>query len=147
MKRLLPLIALTLALCMLLGCSLSWNSEPPWEDLIKESTPEETSGQTLTYVRPDMDEHDRVLEEACELAATETSASRVMDGVYAYYDQYDLVYAALEHLPEGSALEVIEGASHVAYIEKPCHKDFQERLIRFLDGTGADAVDELLPAA
>ena len=63
------------------------------------------------------------------------------------YLNYDLVYTALEHLPEGSALEVIEGASHVAYIEKPFHKDFQERLIRFLDGTGADAVDELLPAA
>ena len=63
------------------------------------------------------------------------------------YLNYELVYAALEHLPEGSALEVIEGASHVAFIEKPCHKDFQERLIRFLDGTEADAEDAFPPAA
>ena len=63
------------------------------------------------------------------------------------YLNYDLVYAALEHLPEGSALEVIEGASHVAYIEKPCHKDFQERLIRFLEGTESGAADAFPPAA
>ena len=37
-----------------------------------------------------------------------------------------------EDLPEGSALEVIEGASHVAYIEKPYHRDFQDRLAKFL---------------
>jgi pimeloyl-ACP methyl ester carboxylesterase len=49
------------------------------------------------------------------------------------YLNYDLVYSALEHLPEGSALEVIPGASHVAYIEKPYHKDFHERLIGFLE--------------
>ena len=41
------------------------------------------------------------------------------------YLNYDLVYAAPERLPEGSALEVIKGASHVAFIEKPYHQDFQ----------------------
>lgn len=49
------------------------------------------------------------------------------------YLNYDLVYDVLDHLPEGSALEVIEGASHVAYIEKPYHRGFQDRLVRFLD--------------
>ena len=63
------------------------------------------------------------------------------------YLNYDLVYESLEHLPEGSALEVIEGASHVAFIEKPSHRDFQERLIRFLDGAEAYAEDALPPAA
>ncbi len=52
------------------------------------------------------------------------------------YLNYELVYAAPKHLPEGSTLEVIEGASHDAFIEKPYHKDFQERLIRFLEETG-----------
>ena len=49
------------------------------------------------------------------------------------YLNYDRVYATLDDLPEGSALEVIEGASHVAYLEKLYHRDFQERLISFLD--------------
>lgn len=48
-----------------------------------------------------------------------------------YLDQ-DVVAASLGELPEGSALEVIEGASHVAYIEKPYYQDFQDRLVRFL---------------
>ena len=48
------------------------------------------------------------------------------------YLDYDLVYTVLDKLPEGSVLEVIEGASHVAYIEKPYHRDFQSRLLRFL---------------
>lgn len=49
------------------------------------------------------------------------------------YLNYDLVLAAEEELPEGSALEVIEGASHVAYIEKPYYHAFQSKLIRFLE--------------
>lgn len=63
------------------------------------------------------------------------------------YLNYDLVYTALEHLPLGSALEVIKGASHVAFIEKPYHHDFRERLIGFLEGTEDYAADGFLPAA
>lgn len=48
------------------------------------------------------------------------------------YLNYDLVNGSLDELPEGSAIEIIEGASHVAYIEKPYYKDFQKRLIHFL---------------
>ena len=48
------------------------------------------------------------------------------------YLDYDRVNAVLDDLPDGSALEVIEGASHVAFIEKPYYRDFQDRLIRFL---------------
>ena len=56
------------------------------------------------------------------------------------YLNYDLVYTTLEHLPEGSAMEVIPGASHVAYIEKPYHVDFQTRLmlISFLESEDRD---------
>ena len=49
------------------------------------------------------------------------------------YLNYDLVNDALSHLPEGSALEVISGGSHVVYIEKPYYHDFQNRLIKFLN--------------
>jgi len=38
----------------------------------------------------------------------------------------------LNDLPDGSALEIIPGGSHVAYVEKLCYHDFQARLLRFL---------------
>jgi len=49
------------------------------------------------------------------------------------YLNYDLVNTSLNDLPEGSALEVIEGGSHVVLVEKPFYHDFQDRLIRFLE--------------
>ncbi len=49
------------------------------------------------------------------------------------YLNYDLINTSLQELPAGSMLEVIEGASHVAYIEEPYYQDFHKRLIRFLD--------------
>ena len=48
------------------------------------------------------------------------------------YLNYDLVYSSLRYLPEGSALEVIEGGSHVVFIEKPYYHGFQKRLIDYL---------------
>ena len=48
------------------------------------------------------------------------------------YLDFGRVNAVLDDLPAGSELEVIEGASHVAFIEKPYYRDFQSRLIRFL---------------
>ena len=56
------------------------------------------------------------------------------------YLNYDRVFAVLDCLPEGSALEVIDGASHVAYLEKPYYRDFQERLLRFLDGNTIERI-------
>ncbi len=50
------------------------------------------------------------------------------------YLNYDLVNASLDHLPAGSQLEIIKGGSHVVYIEKPFYRDFQTRLVRFLEG-------------
>ena len=50
------------------------------------------------------------------------------------YLNYELIGSALDELPEGSSREVIKGASHVAYIEKPYYRDFQDRLVRFLNG-------------
>ena len=48
------------------------------------------------------------------------------------YLNYDKVNSSLSLLPKGSALEMIEGGSHVVYIEKSHYKDFQERLLKFL---------------
>lgn len=48
------------------------------------------------------------------------------------YLDYGLVKGCLDHLPDGSKLEIIEGGSHVVYIEKPCYHLFQDKLIDFL---------------
>ena len=63
------------------------------------------------------------------------------------YLDYERINTALDDLPDGSALEVIEGASHVAYLEKPYYHDFQDRLIRFLGSAqAADAESDVLDA-
>lgn len=49
------------------------------------------------------------------------------------YLNYDLVNESLKYLPENSKLEVIEGGSHVVFVEKPYYHDFQDRLIRYLE--------------
>ena len=49
------------------------------------------------------------------------------------YLNYDLIDTALENLPKGSELEVIEGGSHAVLVENPYYHDFQERLMRYLD--------------
>lgn len=49
------------------------------------------------------------------------------------YLNYDLVNGCLDHLPEGSELEVLKGASHIALVEKPYYRDFRKRLIDFLE--------------
>ena len=48
------------------------------------------------------------------------------------YLNYDLVNAVLDSLPEGSELEVIPGASHVAMIEAPFYHDFQSKVTGYL---------------
>ncbi len=50
------------------------------------------------------------------------------------YLNYDLVGASPQLLPAGSALEMIEGGSHIVLLEKPYYNDFQDRLVRFLEG-------------
>ena len=43
-----------------------------------------------------------------------------------------LASSSLKHLPEGSSLEIMEGAGHCIFLEKPFYRDFQNRLIAFL---------------
>lgn len=49
------------------------------------------------------------------------------------YLNYALVDKVLDDLPKGSVYELIKGASHVAYIEKPFYQDFQNRILAFLN--------------
>ena len=48
------------------------------------------------------------------------------------YLDYRHIRSSLNHLPEGSELEVIPGGSHIVMYEKPYYRDFQDKLIRFL---------------
>ncbi len=48
------------------------------------------------------------------------------------YLNYDLVRTVEDDLPEGSRLVIIEGGSHVVYIERNTFRAFQEALLRFL---------------
>lgn len=50
------------------------------------------------------------------------------------YLNYDLVDSCLDLLPEGSALEVIPGASHAVMLEEPYYHDFQDRVLSYLEG-------------
>lgn len=48
------------------------------------------------------------------------------------YIDFERTMSALDELPSGSKLKVIEGASHVAFIEKPYYKEFRETVLSFL---------------
>ena len=49
------------------------------------------------------------------------------------YLNYDLVNDCLSCLPEGSELVVIEGGSHMVFVEKPYYHSFQNSPAEFLD--------------
>ena len=49
------------------------------------------------------------------------------------YLNYDFVNSSLNELPEGSQLEVIDGGAHVIMYEKPYYREFQNKLIAFLN--------------
>ena len=59
----------------------------------------------------------------------------VICGIRDPYMNWDAVNHALEHLPEGSRLEIIAGGSHIMLYEKPYYREFQDRVVRFLNGT------------
>lgn len=49
------------------------------------------------------------------------------------YLNYELIEKMYQELPEGSDRNVISGAAHCAYIEKPFYHDFQNAIIDFLE--------------
>ena len=48
------------------------------------------------------------------------------------YLDYERIRTARDLLPDGSAVEIIPGGSHVVFVEKPYYHEFQDRLLRFL---------------
>ena len=49
------------------------------------------------------------------------------------YLNYKLVKKSLKRLPKGSDLQIIKGGSHVVFVEAPYYRDFQKRLLKFLE--------------
>ena len=49
------------------------------------------------------------------------------------YLNYELIHRAPELLPDGSALEIIQGGAHAVMLERPYYHEFWDRLLRFLD--------------
>ena len=49
------------------------------------------------------------------------------------YVNLPLTLALLPRLPQGSAVECLTGAAHVAMYERPFYHDFQQRLLRYLN--------------
>ena len=65
-------------------------------------------------------------------AASLQSSTLLIVGTKDEYVTVDLCKEALETLPEGSRLEVIEGGGHAMMMEKPHYKNFRNRVIDFL---------------
>lgn len=49
------------------------------------------------------------------------------------YLNYESLESILQLLPKYSAVKIIKGGSHVAFVEKPYYKEFQKDLINFLN--------------
>ncbi len=90
--RLLRLVAACLILCMLLsGCSIV-DSSGRFTGLLGLIT--SFSYDEMEYVRPDMDEHQRILEETCTKAMAEENLNQLLEIIMDYYDIYDGFYSS-----------------------------------------------------
>lgn len=72
-------------------------------------------------------------EKLIDLAGIQAPALVICGDVDPYLN-YDLVYAVLDDLPEGSELKVIEGASHALMLEEPFYHAFQDAVTAYLAG-------------
>lgn len=82
------LLVLMLVLC---GCTQDmdfelWQTEHYYRSLDLPHYDE------LVYERPNLTEHARVLEDSCRIALESDNLNRVVEAIYAYYDQYDWFY-------------------------------------------------------
>ena len=62
-----------------------------------------------------------------------TVPTLVIYGTNDPYMNQNLLREALDELPEGSEMKVIEGGSHIMLYEKPCYRDFQKGITEFLN--------------
>lgn len=99
-KRYIKVIALLVAVCVSM-CGCSGIMDMLTDELFYEGgilgylerdSEEWVNFRDMEYVRPDMDHHDEVLAESCRLAAEAGNVDEIVEGVYAYYDEYDRCY-------------------------------------------------------
>lgn len=92
-KRMLPFVALVLAILMLAGCWGDKDLELIQLELYYSSL-DLVPYEDMVYTRPNMTDHDRILAESCETAVKSKNLDTVVDAIYAYYDVYDRFYTA-----------------------------------------------------
>ena len=88
-KAIIRLLALTLAV-LLCGCS-----GQDWQDYMSSlgGLTEVTAYADMTYTRPDMAKLEQSMRDACEIAKGQ-DVEKVLDAIYAFYDEYDWFYTA-----------------------------------------------------
>lgn len=92
-KRFYKLLAAVLVVCLLLtGCSVVGEYFSVLGSLLLGQSL--YSFEEMTYTRPDMEHFQKVLEESCEIAKTETDLEALLEGIYAFYAVYDSFYTA-----------------------------------------------------
>ena len=86
-QRFMRLVAVCLVLCIVLsGCSLI-DSSGRFSGLLGSIT--SVRYDQMQYTRPDMDEHQRILDESCEQALVEENLNLLLDAIMDYYEVYD----------------------------------------------------------
>ena len=77
---------------------------------------------------------DAFVDESTKLIDLEriSSPTLILYGNQDPYMNMDLLSSALELLPEGSELHMVEGGSHIMIYEKPFYQEFQDRIVGFL---------------
>lgn len=77
---------------------------------------------------------DAFVDESTKLVDLERISSPTLI-IYGNKDPYvnaDLLGSALDSLPEGSELHMLEGGSHIMIYERPFYREFQNRIVEFL---------------
>ena len=86
-KKHLRVIALALVLCLLLtGCS----PLDTLQNLISYYSMRNTAFRNMEYIRPDLDKMEAALDTCAHLAQNTQDVEELMDGVYDFYQEYDL---------------------------------------------------------
>lgn len=93
-KSLRMLVALLMAALVLAGCtggSLREKTDGMNATQTTEAGGKYITNEDLVYTRPDLEELEQLLEDACQIAQS-GSVREIMDAVYSFYDAYDWFY-------------------------------------------------------
>ena len=92
-KHTVKLLALILAVCMLLsGCAAIKEYFSVMGSLLMGGNAYDFA--EMTYVRPDLEQLQAILDDSCAKAETETQIDALVESIYAFYDAYDSFYTA-----------------------------------------------------